>query len=417
MTSVKHKIKYIIAFLFVFSAIQLLVSCNEDPTSMGSTLLQDTIAVFPISNSKDTLITGVGSFHYDLKTFSHGVLFIGKSNGYEAVSLIRLSEFIKLTDSLDYLNDYTSDKIISCKVKMSVNRYAFGNDSSNPAAMSFKVYPVSALWDTNTTWDNLDAIIDKSKLSGQFNGSIELKDTMPDIEFDLDKELVLDWIKKWYKYKNGDSLSVVYGLALVPDENSSVIRAFNGSSSLGNTSTKLTITFRDSLDSLVTINLSTDYDKPYVKAPTPDSTELFIQGGVSQRGKITFDVSKIPPLSAIHSAQLELTLDKSKCLIGNLGIDSIINFGFPYKADDLGYLKWEYYSKLSGDKFTFSNIARAIESWNIADGKGVLVFHPSDRKNEYHELDKLSFYGMNEPDSTKRPKLKIIYSLRPKNKK
>ena len=67
------------------------------------------------------------------------------------------------------------------------------------------------------------------------------------------------------------------------------------------------------------------------------------------------------------------------------------------------------------DKFIFTSITSAIETWNRGEGKGFLVFHSEGNQNELRELDKLVFYGINNaPDSSKMPTLTIIYSTRPK---
>ena len=120
----------------------------------------------------------------------------------------------------------------------------------------------------------------------------------------------------------------------------------------------------------------------------------------------------IPPLSAIHSAHFEMTLNKEKSLSGNYPIDSIIYAElFPTnRSFDLDTIIRSYDIKKTDDKFILPSITSAVEYWNRNQGKGVLVLQPAGNSNALWELDKLNFYGPGETDSTKRPVLKIIYT-------
>ncbi|MFC2130789.1 hypothetical protein ACFLSQ_05095 [Bacteroidota bacterium] len=421
MKSVIKKIKKNVIVPGFITLILLFNSCNEEPTNMGYTLLQDTITIYPISTNDTSLITGVGSYRHYLNTINRGIIHIGKFNEYEAISLLRFTEPVKGTDSLDFLVDYTTDEIISCKISMPVNRYALG-DSLNPGALSFTLYKIVDYWSNLTTWDSLFTgnLIDMTKPVGEFNGDIEQKDTIPNIEFDFDKELALEWIKDWYRYKNGDTINnIVWGIAFKPNDNSSVIRQFAGPAIGGQeNTTKLTLIYLDSSGVEDTLEMVSAIDKPFYKTPEFNPEELIVEGGATIRGLMYFDVSMIPPVSAIHSAQLELTLDMEKNLFGNFGLDSTILAELPADNDSASFKEEKfirsYYAERTEDKFYFTSITSAIETWNRKDGKGLIVFHPDGSQNEYRELDKMTFYGLNAPDSAKLPKLTIIYSTRPK---
>ncbi len=410
-----RRIGFLLAIVFM---IVFLSSCNEEPTFMGSTLLQDTVSIFPLSTSTTELITGASSFQHNFNIVNTGVMHIGKAGEITALSLLRFNEPIKTTDDYDFLLNYPIDKILSCKIKLFPNRYTFG-DSSNPSALSFKVYRVNNYWSNLTSWDSLDAnsVIDYSSAVASFTGQISQKDSMENIELDFDKEVFLNWVQNWYDYKNGDSNSIVWGLAFVPDENSTVIRQFSGTNSATSEATEMTIVYKDTAGIIDSLVIQKSIDKPIYKVPNFNPDEMIVQGSLCFRTFLYFDVSMIPPNSAIHSAHLELTLNREKSLKGNHPLDTTLLGELPsdtslYNGDD--FIR-SYYAEITGDVFKFTSITSAVEMWNRGSGtggsgKGLIVFHPDGTENERWELDKLTFYGPNEPDSTKRPVLKIIYS-------
>ncbi|MFH1051347.1 MAG: hypothetical protein V1779_10525 [bacterium] len=403
----------IILYSFVIVTILFLYSCNEEPTFMGSALLQDTVTIYPLSTSTNELIIAASTFLHHINTINKGVIHIGKANGITALSMVRFTEPIKnLSSDYDFFVNYSIDKIISCKVKLYTNRYTFG-DSTNPNALSFKIYKATEWWSNLTTYDSLETfnIIDYSNPVGSFNGSVTQKDSMDNIEIDIDKNVFLDWVKQWYDTKNGDT-SVVWGLACVPDENSMVIRQFSGLTNDTMNATEMTVIYLDTAGFQDTLILQKAIDKPFYKVDNYDKNDFIIQGALSLRGLLYFDLSMIPAKSSIHSAQFELTLNRENVIKGNYPMDSTLLAELPsdtslYDGDE--FLR-SYYAELVGDKFFFSSITSAVETWNRGTGKGVLVFHPEGAQNERWEFDKLTFYGPNEQDSTKRPVLKIIYS-------
>lgn len=409
---IKGLLKRISFFLPVIITSLILFSCNDEPTSIGSNLLQDTVTVYPLSTSTQRLITGDSTFLFHINTVNKGVLHIGKANGVTALSLVRFNEPIKNSDKsnkYDFLVNYTIDKIISCKIKLFTKRYTFG-DSTNPNALSFKVYAVNKEWSNKDTWETLDKknIIDKSNEVASFNGSITQKDTMDVIELDLDKNLFLEWVKKWYNYKLGDSSSIVWGLAFVPDDNSSVIRQFAGAS----LDTSLIVKYLDSTGAEATLGINAALDKPFYKIESFEKNELAIQGATTLRGLLFFDISMIPPMSAIHSAQFAISLNNEKSVKGNNPLDSTFyaELYYPDMPLDKDTTRKTYLAEKIDGKYVISSITSSVEYWNRNGGKGILVIHPEGARNERWELDKLTFYGPDEPDSTKRPSLKIIYS-------
>ena len=399
----------------IITLLFLIVSCNDEPTIMGSSLLLDTIAIKSISTDSTTLIVDSKSFIHRLEIFNSGAMFIGKSNDVIAVSLIRF------TDIPNSLGDKTEADIDSVTLTLPLLKYAYGN-SSNPTALSFKVYKIVKYWTNQSNWDSLfqsgsqSDYFDYTKVLGTFNATIEQKDTMSPITIQLDKQIIAEWFKD-----ASDTLTAgtIWGIALVPDDNSTVIRSL---SSLTLTDKRvhpyIRVTYNRTLDTLDTLIMPSAIDASVTNSNPPDEKSLTIQGIISGRFKLSFDVSSIPDEAAIHIAQLDLYLDTLASNHGNDTLDATLAARLYTNSTYSSYFG-EYTGgndTLNPELYRFPNITSAVQYWVSHGKKGELVFLPEGLNNEYREFDKLVFRGINEPDTSKRPALRIIYSTRPKTR-
>ena len=415
-------VKYIIKkkrllFIPVITAlIFLIASCNDEPTIMGSSLLLDTIAIKSISTDSTTLIVDSKSYIHRLEIFNSGAIFIGKSNDVIAISMIRFSGIP------DTLGNLTEADIDSVTLTLPLLRYAYG-DSLNQNALSFKVYKIVKYWSNQSSWDTLfptgsqTEYFDYTKLLGTFNGTINQKDTnWNPLSIQIDKQLIAEWFKL-----ASDTLTAgtIWGIALVPDDNATVIRSLS-SQTLIETRVHpyIRITYRRTQDKLDTLILSSAIDASVTNSNPPDEKSLTIQGIVSGRFKMSFDVSSIPDEAAVHVAELDLYLDRSASNHGNFGLDDTLLVRL---YSDSTYKSYYFYhtgrnDTLNTNLYRFPELTDAVQYWVTHGKKGELVFLPEGLENEYREFDKLVFRGLNDPDKSKRPAMRIIYSTRPKTR-
>ncbi|TAL70759.1 MAG: hypothetical protein EPN82_01305 [Bacteroidetes bacterium] len=393
--------------------IFLLVSCNDEPTYMGSSLLLDTISIISVSTEDTTLIESSNSFLYRLEIFNAGVMFLGKYNDLEAISMIRFSGIP------DTLGSITEADIDSVTLTLPLMRYAYGDDTLLSHSLSFKVYKVMKYWTNKTNWDTIfpsGSTTDyfDTKVLGTFDGEISQEDEMKPMTLQIDKQLIAEWFKL-----SADSATAgtIWGIALVPDINSSVIRTLSAQAiDELRIHPYLRITYRKKQDTLDTLILQSAIDASVTNSNPPDENTLTVQGGISSRFKLSFDISIIPDEAAIHVAELDLHINKSASQYGNYNLDSTIaaslyldssytsSFGNYYGGNDSN----------NRELYKFPKITSAVQYWVTHGKKGVLVFSPEGFSNEYREFDKMVFYGMQTPDLTKRPAMRIIYSTRPK---
>jgi len=301
-------------------------------------------------------------------------------------------------------------------------RYAYG-DSLNQNALSFKVYKIVKYWSNQSSWDTLfptgsqTEYFDYTKLLGTFNGTINQKDTnWNPLSIQIDKQLIAEWFKL-----ASDTLTAgtIWGIALVPDDNATVIRSLS-SQTLIETRVHpyIRITYRRTQDKLDTLILSSAIDASVTNSNPPDEKSLTIQGIVSGRFKMSFDVSSIPDEAAVHVAELDLYLDRSASNHGNFGLDDTLLVRL---YSDSTYKSYYFYhtgrnDTLNTNLYRFPELTDAVQYWVTHGKKGELVFLPERLENEYREFDKLVFRGLNDPDKSKRPAMRIIYSTRPKTR-
>lgn len=391
-----------------------LGSCNDKPTDLAINLLPDTVLTKGISSYDTILIPAMRVYKAKFPLFNLGTLFIGKANGISAISL---SNFANLPDTLGYV---TEDKIEVAQLTIYPRRYALGD--TNNSNLAFDIYRVNRAWTPDTTtYDSL--MLSPANYFGEkiasYQGSIQLKDTLDEITFDLPKNLIADWLKTEQVYDSTKKEYVAkritnWGLAFVPTSSSNVINSFAGSKIGATKLSKIYIRYKNQQDSTKLLNLEAGVDVAFIDVPKPAEDDIVLWNGINYWTELSFDISMIPKLSGIHKAQLDLFLDESKSFHANNKLDSIIEgnyFRDPTKESTFQYIA-------AGDstgRFRFNSLTSSFQVWNKYDGKGTIVFMPHSTTNQANELDKLVFYGLNAADTTKRPQLKIIYSLNPAN--
>lgn len=415
---VVKKLRFVLsnlAYFFIFSSFVFIFdSCNEKPTSIGIPLLIDTLTVLPFSSSQNKVFDRLRSFHNDLSLFNCGIVYIGQTTDTKAITMLRFIES-NMPDSLSYL---TPDQIISANLVLYPKKYTFGDYNTN--YLSFKIYKVKdgQYWSNLTDWDSIyDATGNTNYFEttpiGRWSGLIA--------EVDNGDSLVIpftdfSFIPNWIKKANDTSLGPIWGLALLPDASSNVIHQFGGSSiSNPNLAPVIRIMYRNQNSGLPdSLNMYVAITSSFVKAPPLDSASMTIQGATSWRSQLFFDLSMLPQNASILKAQLELSYYPEKSLLGNLPVDTVLDAGL-FLNDSVWKSPYiTYYAAYDPNniKYVFPKINSSLEYWLRHTKQGNLVVIPAGW-NEYYRLDRITFHGIDDIDTTKRPKLIVIYSKRP----
>ena len=416
------------------SLSSMLHSCNDLPTTVAYNLLADTVALHSVSTTTHNLITHSEWVTNGYANINTGGALIGRTPDAYAFNIAQFY----FPDTLGYLK---AEDIVSSTIIMYAKQYGYGDTASN--VLSFRGYEVFR-WDTAFTYETMfphgakfSPYIDYSKVLTEYEGKISFKDTMTIIEFPFSPEKAAEWCYKnaqkdtIYTWNSSTSLydttvrsKDIFGVALLPLANTNVIRQF--STVAGNNATRectnLRVIFHNTkkdnaLDTLLIGSNSIYFAQNLMMK---DTKKLYVQGGVTLSSALEFDISMIPKYAYIHSAHLEMTLDPDESRNGTILLNDTIEAGYylenAFRISNSP--KFAYYGLRQLDAsrrniYAFTDIASTLQFCLRNDKKARLHFFNYGIMDRYSEINMHSFYGPDCPDTTKRPKLTIIYSDMP----
>jgi hypothetical protein len=401
--------KSILLFVFFIAGLFVFNSCNDLPTELGYNLLEDTISVSLITSADTNLIVNTENYAQKLTIFNAGAVYIGNAGKLKANTFLR---FGSIPDTLKNIN---LEDIISAEIIMFPYKYTFGDTNSN--TLSFKTYEIKKTWTKDFSWDSLTGDFYDTKVLGDYNKQISYKDTIiPSISIPFDKEIV----KKWFVLQSDTNTAKQnYGVAIVPNAESNVIRQFSAQQ-LGsaNSSSSLKVVIKNKSNTTDTLFMPSAVEFSVINKPEFNNETILVQGGTGLRSKIYFDLSMLPELAAVHKSQLEMTFDWSGYLAGNIKPDTVIAFDLYSEKDSLltTPIRTFYGSvNTTTGKMVCYSISSGVETWLRTTKKGYLVAKFEGLNSEYKRLDRYSFFSNKQTDKTKRPYLKLIYSKRLKS--
>lgn len=386
-------------------------SCNDQPSPLGSDLITDTLRTVVITSDTTRLLDSAYAGNIVIPISNGGdkantnIFLVGNTPTAKATTFIR---FDLVPDSVATL---TEQEIISASLKLHPLRYAFGDTIGNQ--LSFDVVHINKVWAPSITKDTLAGTNFFGDKVASFSESIVFKDTVPPLFINLsDKATIHRWIFT-------DSLK--YGLALVPLSGSQVIRQFStvGIGQLERATTSIELVYkRTGSTSVDTVYVQSAYINTIIESNTPlPEKKLVVQGGVVSRSRLLFDISSIPPLATIHRAELALTWDSASSAFGNSGVPTTVSLRFA-TGDSLTSADAAYAigtRKANSTAYVFPNIGTALERWLRGTKNYGLILH-TEAGPEIRQLDRMVFYGLRDIDAAKRPRLTIVYSVKPDTK-
>ncbi len=397
--------------LVVVSSI-FLFSCNDEPTSVGYSLVNDTLSFHNLNSETDGILASLESEYRPTLQTNAKAFFVGKSNGVSAASLLRFDG--ALPDSL--LSFLKVEDIHSIKLKLSPYRYVLG-DSAN-TTQSMKIYQLNKLWTFDLTWDSVftgntpyDYV--ESEITASPQVEIPLQDSMQRIEIDLTNDKFKADYLRWLAEDDRDTTQTLtnWGLLIAPGDNSDHISSFTAQLT-GNDEIigypELEIIYDHKDGRLDTIATKSNIDASMINLEDHSEGKFDMMLNAEILAEMKIDVSAIPFRAGIHKSYLEFTLDKENSILGNFPADSIIAAQF-YKKDStiISY----YFTGDEDGVFRLEFMQQAVEYIKAAGGKGTIEMTINRSGDAGKKLDRLKFYGMDATDPDKRPKFNIVYSM------
>lgn len=377
-----------LTFLFLWQG------CENEPNDLGITYIPsiDTTGVKYLDSEIDTMNISNSDYKYPINNYLTEYLLVGNYKNYVSKALIR---FYNITA------DYDSSEVLSAVLKFRYSGYYFKEKGGNT---SFNVYRIiSKLNYSSITYDSLSSSNLSSETYANFNGII------PDssfVSFNLDNKLVKDWLE--YAADTGYAVKN-YGLALIPNASSNVIKGlYLINNNLEFIPTVTVILRKNGNTDTLTLNTSDGLSLSDAPASIIPNDRIFLQNGIAYRSVMNFDLSKLPPNVIINNATLEFTLDQSNSFISE-NTDKRVVLGLI--KDSIAKSDTLYIDAFLRDSVLYSvSINSFVQRWN----SGIFPNFGITMKNYYElqNLDNFAIYTSANFDVTKRPKLKITYTLR-----
>jgi hypothetical protein len=377
----------------------LFVSCEDDPSSIGGSLLpEDDKFKFDTLNTQITPLVQHSSFFKDVVDVGAASrVFLGKTENVQSKLLLRFLTF--LPDSV--LSELEKDSITVTGSWMEL--YPSNTMGESSAPFDFTINEIKEEWlPANFNEDSLTALMKGTEdvaLTKDINN-----DTLYTIG--LNTEMVNNWVQAAL-----DPVTTNFGIVLIPTETTNKIIGFQG---ISNTAQELPVlkvvvekpgSFTDTLD----LPLNTDVHVPTGDFPTSTDDSIILQGGLTAKGKLFFNLTNaIPQNAAANSAKLILTIDTLNSFM-NSNFDESISYSILSDsatneiASEYGTLQLTK----EGDKYIDNNFVQFLNRWlNGVDNQGIRL----RINNDISTLSRLKIFGSS-ADIAIRPKLIVTYSF------
>lgn len=382
----------LILLIFVFP---FYYGCENNITDEGlSYISNDTLGTLLLDSQIDTVNVVSNNFIKYINTASSSNLFVGKTSNYESKSLLR---FVGLP------SNYDTTTVLSAKLNIRYNK-TYYQDSLGLS--SFNIYRINKYYDyTTLTYDKFYNEIGTNIL-GTYTGTPI--DTSK-ISITLDNQTVGDWLKYAHdtNYVNKN-----YGIILLSNSSSTTIKAFY-SGIYGNTSfipsiTAVVLEPSGKQDTLTFYN-SEFVSLNYVPQINTIPGRIILQNGIAIKDILKFDISKLPGKVIINQATLEMKIDWANTFYTK-GVDTRITLNMLTDTSTLANDGVTYLAMQSDSNTYILYFKESVQKWNygVSPNLGILLKNIYD----YSNLDRYVFYGPDYPDVSKRPRIKIRYSIR-----
>jgi len=306
----------------------ILISCTDDPNSVGSVLV-------PQNDKLKTIVidSRLDNFEQEFISYQKESLFFGSASrillgSYKNISSEALLAFIiSLPDSIrSPLDSNNSITLRSSWIELYPN-YWLG-DSSN---INFTAHEIRTSW--NSIVFNEDSVTKiRNSLGPNILEEIIFSPGDTVIKITVDNELINNWVFRSFD----DSYPENRGILFAPVSNTG-IAGFQGITTFPNTSyPTLHLEFEkegDFIDTVLSVpNL--DMHLPVGEQLIDPPDEVLLQGSIGVRGKLKFELNQIPKDILVNKAVLKLFVNNFNSFEANVKTDTIaISAFYNFQSD------------------------------------------------------------------------------------
>ncbi len=387
--------------LLIFSVlISVLVSCNDDPTSLGTDLLPDSdfLNLVHVNSKELNLDQKAWSFTDSISTGGSSRILLGKYGNVESWMLIKF--FYIFPDSL--VSFWKDGKLTISKTWVELKPdYLLGDSVLNN--FSFEVRRIKSSWSSASfNLDSLNSLVyDAENLAG--NLSFET-DSL--IRFDLPTEIPLLWLTG--QAENSSTIDKENGILFIPNSSNMVLGFQALAEFTQNPLPQLKIVVEKSGAFTDTLTATPTSDIHIVKGTYPKTVPgtFVLQDGLPVRAKFWIDLNKIPAKMPINKATLTFFVNKEQSVEGSIKSDSLALYVY---SDSLANKINKNYGRIilkrSSDTYT-GDVTSFVQRWiNGIANEGIRI----NLTDESRALSKIVLYSNEAADTSKRPLLEIDY--------
>jgi len=391
-----------------FSVSLLLIasiSCDDGPTSLGTNLLpeQDLINAHKI-NSVDLSFLQKSKF-YDtdsLSLASAARIFLGKNGNVESTMLMKFYMFFpdSITDAIKGDSLVLNSAVIEMEPL-----YTYGDENNS---FNFTVHEITNDWNSLEFGKNELELLtyNPEDISSNHQSS---GDTSITFTFDIDKEIITNWLKQSAEETQADEN---FGIYFNYDNSTDKILGFPAiSPEYDSVLTRLVMIVEVPGNFIDTLTVQVTSDVHVVnkifELDIPSNQSIYAQGGIPIRSNLFIDVSTIPEYAIINRATLKLFVDEDNSEIGSIESKYVgLLMLEDYESSEINtsfagvLLELDSVLTYSGDVTNF------VQEWISNENNGIKL-HLLD---EIETINKISFYGTENPNISLRPYIEIIYT-------
>lgn len=400
LLEVNRLLKKLIKCSSILILLISLISCNDDPTSLGVNLLpeQDFINANTI-NSLDFNFEQKSLF-YDTDSLSLAnatKIFLGKNGNIKSTMLMKFYMFFP--DSITDAINADSLNLISATMAMEP-LYTYGEESNY---FDFSLHEVTSEWNSlEFGKKELEVLMYNSE---DVSSNRVIEDSL--ITYDIDKTLVENWLKLSAEESQTDNYGVYFNFDAATDK----VLGFPAISTIYDsvlTRLIMIVEVPGKFTDTLSVQVSSDVHVVETTMEISSDQSIFVQGGIPIRSNLFFDVSQIPNNSIINRATIKLFVNEIESNIGTISSDYI---GALLLDDyESSVLNTEYAPAILQIDSLASNfsgeITHFVQEWIENENNGMKLYLQS----EIETLNKVSIYGTENSDLALRPYLEIIYT-------
>ncbi len=389
-----------IKIISLLLAMLIFAGCSDSPSPIGvDDLGSDLLKVKVLDSNIDSLNQNSASFRKIVPLGASTYILLGNALGVKSNVLLQFN--VNFDETTKNAIQKDSIQMISSRIVLK-KVYGIGD--------TLQAFPVPMVngYKVTGSWDPLKVKIDSLPTIDYSTDVLSAKPA-PDsfYYFNVKNDLALQWMKNSYDTVN----FMNNGILLRAETATPSLIGFQGFSSSGENAPKIELKFKYlATGKDTTISFRTLSDAHVIEGSTPSLLvdEMLVQSGTTLQSRIYFDLSKLPDKVFINNAELIITADTTKKIVGNSLLNGLLIGVIDELTNDSSFVPSSLYTTnlyYSGGKYSgnLTTLMRQIYATKKNLGFALSTSNPIEGLETFYLKNSKAAAGL-------RPKLIITYS-------